>query len=228
MLYLQFQQSFQQKSEQEQFKIHLSLVIALIGGFAGAFLFDAFSQGVAITFNNLNKIGLTFFGGLLSGLFLLIISLRLLSIPVLPTLNLLAQPFCIAHIFGRLGCFMAGCCFGSPTSSITGVVFPTDSLPHQHYHELIRIHPTQLYESAFVLLVFIFLITSKYKHPFYFYIIAYSVFRFLVEFLRSDNRGLILHQDLFSPSQVISLATILVCTGLLLISFLKKQQNPSL
>lgn len=215
MLYLQYEPLFKLKPDSEKFRIHLSLLITLIGGFAGAFLFDAYSQGIAVTFENVSKVGLTFFGGLLTGLILLITSLTLFSLPVLPTLNILTLPFCIAHFFGRLGCFMAGCCFGSPTHSIFGVVFPVGSLPYNHYHELIKIHPTQLYESAFVLLIFVLHIKSKYKHPFYSYLIAYSIFRFMVEFLRSDNRGTIFSQTLLSPSQMIALLTVTICTGLI-------------
>ena len=215
MLYLQYEPLFKQKRDREKFKIHVSLLMSLIGGFAGAFLFDAYSQGIALTFENVSKVGLTFFGGLLTGLIILIVSLLLFSLPVLPTLNILSLPFCIAHFFGRLGCFMAGCCFGSPTNSVFGVVFPVGSLPYNHYHELIKIHPTQLYESVFVLFVFTFLARSKYKHPFYFYLIAYSIFRFMVEFLRSDNRGTIFSQTLLSPSQMISVLTVIVCVGLI-------------
>lgn len=223
MLYLQYQPLFKLKNDSEQFKIHVSLLIAVLGGFAGAFLFDAYSQGVALTFENVNKVGLTFFGGLLSGLILLIVSLRLFSLPILASLNILSLPFCIAHVFGRVGCFMAGCCFGSPTNSIFGVVFPADSLPYNHYHGLVAIHPTQLYESLFVLAVFLFLTRSKFRHPFYFYIISYSFFRFLVEYIRSDDRGAIFSQQILSPSQMISVITIIICTGLIFINKLSQK-----
>jgi phosphatidylglycerol:prolipoprotein diacylglycerol transferase len=215
MLYLQYLPSFKLKHDSEKYKTHLSLLVSIIGGFAGAFLFDAYSQGIHLSFENINKVGLTFLGGLLSGLIILMISLKFFKLPILATLNILSLPFCIGHFFGRLGCFMAGCCFGSPTDSMFGVVFPVDSLPYNHYHELIKIHPTQLYESVFVLSVFWFLTKSKYKNPFFFYIISYSIFRFLVEFIRSDDRGEIFSQNMLSPSQMISVITAIVCTGLI-------------
>ncbi len=77
MLYLQYQPLFKQKTDNEKHKIHLSLLVSIIGGFAGAFLFDAYSQGITLSFENINQVGLTFFGGLLSGLSILIVSLRL-------------------------------------------------------------------------------------------------------------------------------------------------------
>ncbi len=216
MLFLQYQKLFKTKTETVKHKIHLSLIISILLGFIGAFIFDAYSQNIALTFDNLNLIGLTFLGGLLSGLLVLVICLKLASLPVLLTLNIMATPFCIAHFFGRLGCFMAGCCFGSPTNSIVGVTFPIDSLPHNHYHELIKIHPTQLYESAFVLCLFVFLTKFKTNNQFYIYILTYSIFRFLVEFIRADDRGIVFNQNTFSPSQIISLLTVVLITALIL------------
>jgi phosphatidylglycerol:prolipoprotein diacylglycerol transferase len=213
---LQYQKLFKTKTETEKHKIHLSLILSILFGFISAFIFDAYSQNIALTFDNLNQIGLTFLGGFLSGLMVLVVCLKLASLPVLPTLNIMAMPFCIAHFFGRLGCFMAGCCFGSPTNSIFGVTFPTESLPHNHYRELIKIHPTQLYESAFVLCLFVFFTKFKTKNQFYIYILTYSIFRFIVEFIRADDRGTILNQNIFSPSQIISLLTVVLITALIL------------
>jgi len=216
MLFLQYQKLFKEKSEKDKHKIHLSLIVSIVLGFVGAFIFDAFSQNVALTFNNLNKIGLTFFGGLISGLLILVICLKLSKLQVLATLNILTIPFCIAHFFGRIGCFMAGCCYGSPTKSVLGVVFPIDSLPYNHYHELIKIHPTQLYESIFVLFLIAVLTKFKIKNQLYFYILTYSIFRFLIEFIRADNRGTVLNQSLFSPSQIISLIVVILFTFIIL------------
>ena len=156
MLFLQYNKGFKQKKENEKFKIHFCLLISIICGFIGAFVFDAFSKDIALTFDNLHKIGLTFFGGFISALFILIISIKLFSFNVLATLNILTRPFCIAHFFGRIGCFMAGCCYGNPTNSIFGVVFPVGSLPYNQYHQLIKLHPTQLYESFFILILFLY------------------------------------------------------------------------
>jgi len=218
MLYLQYQKLFKEKRENEKFKIHLSLIISIIFGFIGSFILDAFTQKIPITFDNLNKIGLTFFGGLISGSLILFLSLKFFSLPVITNLNILTIPFCIAHFFGRIGCFMTGCCFGSPTNSIFGVVFPKDSLPYNHYHEFIKIHPTQLYESAFVLLLLFFLTKFKIKNQFFIYVISYSIFRFFIEFIRADNRGIVLHQNLFSPSQIISILTVIFFTSLIFIN----------
>jgi phosphatidylglycerol:prolipoprotein diacylglycerol transferase len=215
MLFLQYQNEFKQHRENVKLSIHLSILLSLIGGFVGAFLFDAYTQNIHPTFENFNGIGLTFLGGLISGLLIIILLLKYFSISILQTLNQLTLPFCIAHFFGRLGCFLAGCCFGLPTSSIFGIAFPVDSLPYNHYHHLLKIHPTQLYESFFALFIFIVLPMIKAKDKFYSYIISYSIFRFLLEFVRADNRGEIFNQNVFSPSQLISITIAILITVIL-------------
>jgi phosphatidylglycerol:prolipoprotein diacylglycerol transferase len=225
MMFLQYQKLFKSDTENNKYKIHLSLIISIILGFIGAFLFDAYSKNIPLSFKNLNQIGLTFFGGLISGLSILIICLKVSSLPVLKTLNILAIPFCIAHCFGRLGCFMAGCCFGCPTKSFFGVTYPIDSLPYNHYHALIKIHPTQLYECAFLIFLFLVFILFKTKNQFYFYIISYSIFRFNIEFIRADDRGIILNQNIFSPSQLISVLTLIIFTTIIVTKNTFRQNN---
>lgn len=226
MLFLQHQKAFNTKTENEKHTIHISLIISIISGFIGAFVFDAYSQNISLTFGNLKQIGLTFLGGLLSGLMVLVVCLKVASLPVLQTLNFITTPFCIAHFLGRLGCFMAGCCFGSPTNSILGLTFPIDSLPHNHYQELIKIHPTQLYESAFLICLFAFLVKLKTKNKFYLYILSYSIFRFTVEFIRADERGTVMDQNIFSPSQIISLVIVISLTTLIFTN--KNYQNKTI
>ena len=205
MLFLQYQIPFKAMGEAQKHKIHLSLIISIFLGFIGAFTFDAYSQNIELTFDNLNKIGLTFLGGLISGLIVLVFCLKIFKFPILPTLDFMTLPFCISHFFGRLGCFMAGCCFGNSTNSILGVNFPIDSLPFNHFQRLVNVHPTQLYECAFVLCLFLFFLKYKIKNQFYIYILTYSIFRFTLEFIRADNRGSVLNQNVFTPSQIISI-----------------------
>lgn len=112
-------------------------------------------------------------------------------------------PVCItiAHAFGRLGCFFAGCCYGRDTQSMLGVVFPGLGRP---------VYPTQLFESAFLFLLFGILAWLVFRRNFYqgmsVYLFAYGVFRFLIEFIRGDDRGVLLGG--LSPSQTLSLVMI--------------------
>jgi phosphatidylglycerol:prolipoprotein diacylglycerol transferase len=95
-----------------------------------------------------------------------------------------AVPVAGSIAVGRLGCFVAGCCYGRVTALPWGVVFPAQG-------PLAR-HPTQLYEAAFHALAAIALLHLGRRqlfrgNLFKLYIIAYSVFRFFTEFLRDEQ-----------------------------------------
>ena len=95
-------------------------------------------------------------------------------------------PCCItvAHGFGRIGCFFAGCCYGIQTESPLGVVFPG----HAH-----AVYPTQLFEAIFLLTLFAVMcflfIKYNFKYNMPIYLIVYGIFRFFIEYIRGDNRG---------------------------------------
>ena len=119
-------------------------------------------------------------------------------------------PCCIliAHAFGRVGCFFAGCCYGKETDSFLGVKFP--NLPNP-------VHPTQLYEAAFLFLLFaicfILLMKKDFKHNLTVYLIAYGIFRFFIEYLRADDRGEFIPG--ISPSQFWSILMVVIGVGLI-------------
>jgi phosphatidylglycerol:prolipoprotein diacylglycerol transferase len=96
-----------------------------------------------------------------------------------------AVPAAVAVAIGRLSCFAAGCCFGTPTTLPWGVHFPLAD-----GGQLAR-HPTQLYESAFHLTI-AWLMTVLRQHEIWrgqlvkFYIISYLAYRWLTEFVRPE------------------------------------------
>lgn len=121
----------------------------------------------------------------------------------------------LGHFLGRLGCFMEGCCHGRPTGLPWGVVFSKDSFSVEPPLVGLALHPTQLYEAAGQLLLFFFfgywvlprIRAAKFRYgtAFFGYTACYSLLRFFNEFLRGDDRGVILSSAL-SPSQWLSLA----------------------
>ncbi len=130
--------------------------------------------------------------------------------------NTLITGVVLAHAIGRIGCFFAGCCFGIPTESYLGVLFP-----HGHAHELYpgqEVYPTQLFESGFLFLLFILLNkVSYFKHKeLEVYLVGYGIWRFLIEFIRGDERGVFIplfettYNVFPTPSQVISLGMIIL------------------
>ncbi len=96
-----------------------------------------------------------------------------------------AVPVAATVAIGRLGCFHAGCCYGTPTAMPWGVVFPAvDSLPR---------HPTQLYESAFhaaaAVVLWMLLKRGIFRgNLIKLYIIAYAIYRFFSEMIRPEPR----------------------------------------
>lgn len=107
------------------------------------------------------------------------------------------------HCLGRIGCFLGGCCFGKPTDRPFGVVFPPGSLPYELYGEEVAVHPTQLYEAAFLFVLFfiLFFVGKNFELPLY--LSLYGIGRFIIEFFRNDDRGA-LFGSLLSPAQIVS------------------------
>ena len=120
-------------------------------------------------------------------------------------------PCCVlaAHAFGRLGCFFAGCCYGVTTGTFLDVDFPNRG-PHL---------PTQLYESIFLFVllgVCLFLLLKfGFRHNMSVYLIAYGVFRFVIEFWRADDRGALVGG--ISPSQFWSIVMVVLGIGLVFV-----------
>jgi phosphatidylglycerol:prolipoprotein diacylglycerol transferase len=143
--------------------------------------------------------GLVFLGGAgLAALAVLLLARRK-RVPLGDVADVLAPSVSLAHVFGRLGCFMVGCCYGKPWGY--GAHFVPDSVAYSDYlarHTLVvgaastpGLHPTQLYESAGELAIFIALTLLWRRRRFpgvvaLAYGFAYGVLRFLVEIFRDD------------------------------------------
>jgi phosphatidylglycerol---prolipoprotein diacylglyceryl transferase len=169
--------------------------------------------------------GGVFYGGLIGAVVAGYILIKRYNLPWWTTADACAPAIALGNFFGRQGCFAAGCCWGKPTSLPWGVKFS------QLGHEItgvpvnVHLHPTQLYESFAMLIVFAFLLWLH-KHKRFsgqvilVYALLYSIIRFAIEFVRDDPRG-----DIFglttlthlSTSQLISLVVGIVALVLLFI-----------
>jgi phosphatidylglycerol:prolipoprotein diacylglycerol transferase len=157
--------------------------------------------------------GGVFYGGFIAAVLTGFFLMKRYSLPWWKTADACAPGIAIGNFFGRQGCFAAGCCWGKPTTLPWGVKFTElgheiTGVPTNTY-----LHPTQLYESFAMLVVFLFLLWLH-KHKRFSgqvilaYALLYSIVRFAIEFVRDDPRGDILGLTTLtglSTSQLISL-----------------------
>ncbi|WP_420574215.1 prolipoprotein diacylglyceryl transferase [Kordia sp.] len=147
--------------------------------------------------------GFVFYGSFVTIIPFIIWYLKKQKMNVLAMLDIFAITTIIVHALGRMGCFMAGCCFGKSTESFLGIIFPTTS---------VKVHPTQLYEVGMLVTIFMVLIALKKRKQFngqlfLIYLILYGIGRSTLELFRGDERGFII-QNLISHSQFIALCLI--------------------
>ena len=207
-------------------------IFAILIGLLSAALFQAFYNLIAgrgFTFE-----GMTFIGGLIGGviaflgiyfLYVYVINPRLkeksffksdMNKGVWYLLRIAPISITIAHGFGRIGCFFAGCCYGKETEAWYGIQFP--GLPT-------KVIPTQLFEAIFLfvlsaaMIVLLFVVHFKYNMSLY--LVSYGIWRFVIEYFRGDYRGSFIPG--LSPSQFWSI--IMVLLGIV-IFFLYKKFDP--
>ena len=172
---------------------------SLLGGIIGSRLFYVIFFAPDIVRDNPLRIfaiwegGLVFYGGVIGGGVALFLTIARKGLPVRRTLDVILSVVPLAHAFGRLGCFMNGCCFGKVSELWMGMRFPrilepgnvpdalynvgaehiTGSPPFVHHlnHLLVTkldewslpVHPTQLYAVGYNLLVFACLALVLYR-----------------------------------------------------------------
>lgn len=157
----------------------------------------------------LARSGGVFYGGLIGGMAVAIWYIRHHKLPLWTTCDMFAPGIALGHVIGRVGCLMAGCCYGLPTTVAWAVSF-TDPFAAANVGTPLNVplHPTQLYEAGAELLILVFLLATERKRrpfpgrTFWGYMCLYAVSRFIIEFYRGDERGFIMG---VSTSQFISL-----------------------
>ena len=187
-----------------------SLVMAgAIGGIVGAKIY------YAILFRDwhllFDRAGLVWYGGLIGGVIGATIVIKRARVDYLTAADAAAPPLALGYALGRIGCFLVGDDYGAPTDSWVGIAFPKGSPPTtaQSLREfgvkidpsipadqVLRVHPTQLYESSAAFVMFAVLMwMNRRAHPrgrvFGAFLIMLGIERFLVEIVRAkDDRFL--------------------------------------
>lgn len=163
--------------------------------------------------------GLVYYGGLVFATIGAVVLLRRDRFDIWKASDLSAPGISMGLGFGRIGCLLAGCCFGKPTVGPLALVFPRHSPASEAQAKAkllanvnlpsLPVHPTQLYESlaSFAVAAFCLLYVHGRKRydgeVFLWFLGLYGAARFAVEFLRADDRG---GTAGLSTSQLISLA----------------------
>ncbi len=151
----------------------------------------------------LSSNGFVVYGGIIGGVAAAFIFFKIKKLNFWEYFDLVMPSVALAQAFGRIGCFLAGCCYGRETDSFIGITFTqSDFAPNG-----VKLIPTQLISSAGMFLIAGILILYAKKERKKgtvgaLYLILYSIGRFFVEFLRNDYRGEVW---IFSTSQFISL-----------------------
>lgn len=167
----------------------------LLGGFIGSKLLYIIVSFDDIEWNRITELeyfsrlisgGYVFYGGLIGALFFVILFGKIHKLDWWFFLRKYTFGIPLAHAFGRLGCFMAGCCYGIPYEGVFSVVFPSESFAPSG----IGLFPVQLIESAclliLALILLIYSLKGGYKYSIPIYLISYGVIRFILEYLRYD------------------------------------------
>ena len=186
--------------------VYYNGIASIALGFGAATLFQSFYNYLDNPEGGFQIGGMTFLGGLIGGVstFLIVYAFfyKKFKVTLFDFLSVVPPLILVAHAFGRMGCFFAGCCYGKVTDSFLGVKFPR--LPYP-------VHPTQLYEAAFLFIMFgvctYLVVKFNFKHNLSLYLISYGIFRFLIEYLRGDERGELV--SFLSPSQFLSIFMVL-------------------
>ncbi len=162
--------------------------------------------------------GLIYYGGVIGGLFGLFLLSRWRRDQYGGLLDSVAAGLPLGHALGRVGCFLNGCCFGRPDDGFLAVRYPARTQPwYDHYdHGLLAadatqslaVHPVQLYEAAFNVVLCVLLVRAHKRRTangqiVAAYLMAYPAARFVLEFMRGDPRLL---WGVLSVAQIISVA----------------------
>ncbi len=206
-------------------------ISAFLGGKIGYILSEPAAWEAAKARDGIGALagqGFVYYTALICAVPTTIVILRRHRLPVLRCVDVLVPGVPLIHGFGRIGCFLAGCCYGAASDLPWAVTFDKVA-PIAH----LRVHPTQLYEALGTFAIFLYLWLGPRRRPRFdghvilVYLLLYAALRFAIEFLRGDGNPVIaggdpLHLPGEAPSgltqaQVIALAMAAVALPLLLL-----------
>lgn len=212
-------------------------VVSFIVGYLSAVLFQAIYNAIDTgNFSVGRNTGSTFYGGFIGGalcmLLIYFIGGRLLCgkggdhiawfhIFV----NIAAACIPLAHGFGRIGCLTAGCCHGGETDAWFGITQWVEITPGHYGWQ--KVVPIQLFEAIFLFILAAVLILLVWKGNGFelpIYLAGYGVWRFIIEFFRTDDRGASFIPFL-SPSQTTAVLLIIIAAAIFIAAIILKRKG---
>jgi phosphatidylglycerol:prolipoprotein diacylglycerol transferase len=157
--------------------------------------------------------GLVYYGGLIGASITGIGYLIWKKLPVWKIADILAPSIALGSVFGRIGCLMNGCCYGRPCDLPWAIHFPAS-----HETQGVGVHPTEIYDGALNLVLYLALAwwfrRKKFDGEiFALYLMGYAIFRSIAEMFRGDYPTDQIHSGL-TPAQMLSIAILLAGIGL--------------
>lgn len=162
---------------------------------------------------SLARSGGVFYGGLILAVVVALWYMARHGLPLWTTCDVFAPGVALGHAVGRVGCLMAGCCFGRPTTLPWGMTF-TDPFAAANVGTPlgVALHPTQLYEAGAELAILALLLLTERRgrafpgRTFWLYMLLYAISRYVIEMFRGDERGIVF--GILSTSQFISVVLV--------------------
>ncbi len=170
-------------------KATVILIYVMAGGIAGSKLYFAVDvslrEGIPFTSLLFARDGITWYGGLILATAVGAIGCRRNGIPIKTFADCIAVALAVGQAIGRVGCFLVGDDYGAPTDLPWGVAFPRGAPP-----TLEPVHPTQLYEIAWLLCVAALLWKRRHRSPFLFgeYVALNGLGRMVIEIWRVNPK----------------------------------------
>lgn len=202
-------------SPDEIYNLTFLCVIAGIASAKALYCIIEWKSFINNPLGTLGSDGFVVYGGIIGGTLIAGLYTRIRGISFWKYFDLVLPCVAIAQGFGRIGCFLAGCCYGRETDSFIGITFfNSDYAPNG-----VSLYPTQLFSSAgcFVMAAALFLYARKERpdgRTGALYLIIYSIGRSVIEMFRNDHRGAI---GFLSTSQFISIFILILGIALYII-----------
>ena len=202
------------------------LIVGVASGIVGAKLMYYITVLDEILANPKSLLNLTegfvVYGGIIAGILGALLYCHVKKLPFLKYLDAAAPSIALAQGFGRIGCFLAGCCYGMEMDGPFSITFTHSAYAPNH----VALFPSQIVSSAFDFVHFFILcaLFKKNQTPGKigaFYLVFYSIGRFIIEFFRGDlERG---NVGVLSTSQFISV--FVAIAGVAMVIMLGKRKN---